>query len=345
MSIINIFGWHSHFGENSRPSAMKAFVDPIKKYYNVRTIPLGQTSYINFNYNELKGQPIVFWAMHPPESVLNDKDYNITWVPMFDDVMWKRKSFWKSFPKHLKIIAYSKWIKDITIKLKLNTIRVKYFENPNNLKQAYWNKGNNLFYWNRSGLLNKYQLRRLCDSLDIKTLVFRDQLDYYAHKKQKIILDDRLGNTDVLHLDMQLKHIDYMEYLSNCNIFITPRLYEGIGLTFIEAMASGMVVFSPNYPTMNEYIENNYNGIYLPFIALRRHYNRSVTKLSNINGFNLPIISILPKKYNFDKLKSLSLQEIGNNARNTQQEGYFKWIEIVPKIIDFILSNSKSSIL
>ena len=80
---------------------------------------------------------------------------------------------------------------------------------------------------------------------------------------------------------MQPNSKQYLEHLSKCNIFIVPRLYEGIGLTFLEAMASGMVVLSSNFPTMNEYIQNNINGIFLPFIGLRRHYNRLITKISN----------------------------------------------------------------
>lgn len=37
-------------------------------------------------------------------------------------------------------------------------------------------------------------------------------------------------------------------------IFIAPRDYEGIGLSFLEAMAMGKAVVGVNNPTMNEYI-------------------------------------------------------------------------------------------
>ena len=317
---------------------MKAFVDPIKKYHKVKTIPLGGSSYNNFDYNSLKKQPIVFWAMHPPPQLLKDSNYNITWVPMYDDVMWNRLSFWKKFQKSFKIIAYSKWISNLTVDLGFKTMEVKYFENPNSVEQARWDNGNNIFYWNRSGLLNKEQLKSICDTLNAKTLIFRDHLDYYAHKKQQIRLENKIGDTDVINLDMCSNLEKYMDYLSRCNIFIAPRLFEGIGLTFLEAMARGMVVLSPNSPTMNEYIINNVNGVFLPYKELRRHYNRFVTKLNNKSGINLPIISILPKYYNFTNLIKIPFEEIGNNARKTHIKGYREWANTIPGIINFILS-------
>ena len=337
MSVINIFGWHSHFGENSRPSAMKAFVEPIKEKHKVKTIPLGKSSYYSFDYNSLKGQPIVFWAMHPHPKLLADSNFNLTWVPMYDDVMWNRASFWKKLPKSLKIIAYSKYISNLTIPLNFRTISVKYFENPNDFKQSDWDNGNNIFYWNRSGLLTEKQLESICISLNAKTLIFRDHLDYYAHKNQKIKLDSKLGDTNVINLDMSSTNKEYMTLLAQCNIFIAPRIFEGIGLTFLEAMASGMVVISPDFPTMNEYITNKRNGLFLPYVKLRRHYNRFVSKLSNRSRIRLPIVPVLPSRYNFNQLANLPLEGIANNARNLHVEGYKRWVNDIPNIVNFIL--------
>ena len=48
--------------------------------------------------------------------------------------------------------------------------------------------------------------------------------------------------------------------MNECNIFIAPRYFEGIGWSFIEAMTKGMAVVAFNQPTMNEYIKNGVNG-------------------------------------------------------------------------------------
>ena len=73
-----------------------------------------------------------------------------------------------------------------------------------------------------------------------------------------------------------------MEFLSSCNIFIVPRMFEGIGLTFLEAMASGMFVISSDTPIMNEYISHKNNGVFLPFKVYRRNYNRLIAKIEDI---------------------------------------------------------------
>jgi hypothetical protein len=49
--------------------------------------------------------------------------------------------------------------------------------------------------------------------------------------------------------------------LATCNVYVAPRAAEGIGWSFLEAMASGMVVLSKSAPTMNEYISNWDTGI------------------------------------------------------------------------------------
>jgi glycosyltransferase involved in cell wall biosynthesis len=45
------------------------------------------------------------------------------------------------------------------------------------------------------------------------------------------------------------------------NVFVAPRRFEGIGLSFLEAMARGQVVIAENNATMNEYIVHDVNGL------------------------------------------------------------------------------------
>jgi glycosyltransferase involved in cell wall biosynthesis len=43
-------------------------------------------------------------------------------------------------------------------------------------------------------------------------------------------------------------------------LYVAPRFHEGIGLSFLEAMAMGRCVIAVNNPTMNEYIIDGENG-------------------------------------------------------------------------------------
>ena len=54
---------------------------------------------------------------------------------------------------------------------------------------------------------------------------------------------------------------DYRRIVEACDIYVAPREYEGIGMSFLEAMAAGKCVIAPNNPTMNEYITHGVNGL------------------------------------------------------------------------------------
>ena len=52
-----------------------------------------------------------------------------------------------------------------------------------------------------------------------------------------------------------------MERVSQaCGLYFAPRTYEGIGMSFLEAMAAGQCVIAPDRPTMNEYITHGVTG-------------------------------------------------------------------------------------
>lgn len=53
----------------------------------------------------------------------------------------------------------------------------------------------------------------------------------------------------------------YLERMSKCGIVIAPRLKEGIGMAFLEAMAMGKCVVAHDDATMNEYIKDGETGI------------------------------------------------------------------------------------
>jgi glycosyltransferase involved in cell wall biosynthesis len=53
---------------------------------------------------------------------------------------------------------------------------------------------------------------------------------------------------------------DYAVLLQRFQIYFAPRRFEGIGMSFLEAMALGMAVVAPNNPTMNEYLVSGHNG-------------------------------------------------------------------------------------
>lgn len=54
---------------------------------------------------------------------------------------------------------------------------------------------------------------------------------------------------------------DYAKCLNKANVFIAPRVAEGIGMALLEAMAQGKLVLAHGAPTNSEYVSNWSNGI------------------------------------------------------------------------------------
>ena len=53
------------------------------------------------------------------------------------------------------------------------------------------------------------------------------------------------------------KHLNRMSHI---NVIIAPRVFEGVGMTFVESLIRGCAVFFCNQPTINEYIIHKNNG-------------------------------------------------------------------------------------
>jgi glycosyltransferase involved in cell wall biosynthesis len=60
-----------------------------------------------------------------------------------------------------------------------------------------------------------------------------------------------------------------LDELSRHNLYFAPRLREGIGLAFLEAMAMGLLVVAPARPTMTEYLTPGVNGLLYEPAALQ----------------------------------------------------------------------------
>lgn len=54
---------------------------------------------------------------------------------------------------------------------------------------------------------------------------------------------------------------EIMQIIRDCDVYIAPRLEEGIGQSFLEALSAGLCVVAPNNGTMNEYLVDGVNGI------------------------------------------------------------------------------------
>ncbi|MEA5390274.1 glycosyltransferase family 4 protein [Cyanobium gracile UHCC 0139] len=102
---------------------------------------------------------------------------------------------------------------------------------------------------------------------------------------------------------------EIMRIIRDCDVYIAPRLEEGIGQSFLEALSAGLCVVAPNNGTMNEYIVDGVNGML----------------------------------YNPASLKPLTFKNIGwicENAHRTAAQLLTNWEEDQGRVLDFILKPS-----
>jgi hypothetical protein len=102
---------------------------------------------------------------------------------------------------------------------------------------------------------------------------------------------------------------NFLDILERINIYFAPRREEGIGQSFLEAMARGQCVVAPDSGTMNEYIVHSVNGLlYDPKHPMPLDFSRFV--------------------------------ELGKAAQQSVVAGYERWLAVEDRLEEFILTPS-----
>ena len=78
-------------------------------------------------------------------------------------------------------------------------------------------------------------------------------------------LQDALEKYNIKIIDWFESKEEYINTIKFVDVYFAPRIYEGIGLSFLEIMSYGKYIVAFNNPTMNEYIINQKNGFLFDF--------------------------------------------------------------------------------
>lgn len=287
----------------------------------------------------------VFCQFPPPLDFPFEDSNMVFWVPMWDYSYTRSLHWWKSLPKNLKIIAYSKEISRIARKVQLRTLDLKFFIDPEKIPAVNWNTPTTLMYWNRTGLANIDFLERMVKELKIQCLIYGEFSDPNLYLPVDYTLPPRIGQANVEILPDFLPSSEYLHFLNQANIFLAPRNREGVGLSFLEAMGQGSSVFAYDAPTMNEYIQHKVNGILLPSIFPKKvewiylNFRRIRRRLEKWYKFSAgKYIYLLSPNQDWATIRNLDLEQIGSKARLDSIDGYIEWKKSIPGLAKFILN-------
>jgi glycosyltransferase involved in cell wall biosynthesis len=254
---------------------------------------------------------VVFFQVIPNSDLLRQLRFrNVTIVPMFDSVSGHRN--WEWFPLlGYKFVNFCRALHRTIVSAGGRSLSVQYFPKPSEYAVAFRNGGHlRAFFWQRGPEISWNTVKRLIgrpgmiESVHLHmapdpggSTVAPDERERRAYQ----IMESRWFST---------RH-EYLAAISKADIFFAPRIREGIGLSFLEAMAQGACVVGANLPTMNEYIEHGKTGLlYDP---------------------------LDPRQLDFS-----CTQAIGVRAREAAEAGYAAWLAQANAILEFVEERSRS---
>ena len=287
---------------HNKTKSTEFLIKYLKQLYDIEVIsdeswlgkPFPDLSFIDESY-----LGVIFFQLLPSKEILEKiKNENIIYFPMYDQSGMLDRDYWENY-QNLKIANFSKTLHEKLAKWGFESMYVQYFPD---LQKFIPGKKDEVFFWQRLTKINIHTAVKLFGKKDLKI---------HIHKA----IDPEQGFVKPGKEDEKKFHITYSDWfetrgemldlIKQKGIYVAPREFEGIGLSFLEAMAMGKAVIAVDNPTMNEYIEDGKTG-YLFDLSKPRKID-----LSNI-------------------------EQVQKNAYEFMSEGQKKWEKDKRKIIDFI---------
>lgn len=295
------------------------FIDLLKKQFDVEIIPnyswatgdLPDLSHLDESYIA-----VVIFELISEDLLSAIPTRNIVYIPMVDYIIngidsnkpelfsFRPYSFWEMLAKRgVKIINFSACLQRLCINMGIQSLYVQYFPPPTETPE--FGGELSVFYWERSDSISPEIVNTLIGS-SIRTIHHHCAPDPGQCKSAMYRKDNGFISMSLTTSTWFADKDEYLRCVEGKSIYIAPRPFEGIGMSFLEAMSMGKAVVAADYPTMNEYIRNGYNG-YL--FDIQR-----------------------PKAIDFAKI-----EEVRRNAYESVVSGRKRWINQSEEIIEWII--------
>lgn len=247
--------------------------------------PFGTLSGAAGNYDVL-----VCWQIMPPRDLL-DLYFNWTHAalfPMYDSAHEEgTPEQWVPY-RDFNIICFSRKLFERVSGMGFSAKYIQYFPEPPRLDG--WGDPRQVFFWARQEVIHCGTVEQLLKHTDIKKIHVHRAMD----PDETFIEPDAGGSVEYSFSTWFEDPREMRQLLHDSAFYMAPREREGIGLSFLEAMASGRCVIAPDDSTMNEYIEHGKNG----FLYDLKH----------------------PEPIRVSDLRAVQQQ-----ARSSIEEGYARW--------------------
>lgn len=217
--------------------------------------------------NELNPDIVLFFQNLPaPEELRKVRCTRQFYVPMHDQVVAnpERKRMLRARATGVRALNFCRATHAIYLGLGFESHCVQYWPRLQVEKVTAGNEVR-IFFWARTREIGWPLLKSLIGSARPKHIIFRPAAD--PGHELEMPSENEIREYRIEVVNGWIEKSRYIELLTSCNLFFAPRRYEGIGQSFLEAMAYGLAVIAPDSPTMNEYIQHRRNGYLYDFEA------------------------------------------------------------------------------
>ena len=254
-------------------------------------------------FDEANYDAIVVLQLHEAFALLSGRHPNVTFAPMYD-AMWRGGAFtWKPSFDAAKILCFSWALRAEVMRRAPVHARVQYFPDPAAHPPATDFATLRGFLWYRRRDIPPEAAFAMTAGTRFESFAIHDAPDPGHEAPFPAAAPAHVGR--LLRTAWSADGAAFREALAGANVFFAPRPLEGIGMSFLEAMARGLCLVSPDAPTMNEYVSHGRNGLlYAP-------------------GRHAPL--------DFSRAR-----EIGARAREDIALGHARWQAGLPALFDFI---------
>lgn len=201
---------------------------------------------------------VILWQMDFLAPLFLSMGKPVIVIPMFDGSGGMPDIHWL-FAHKARFLNFSLVLNERIRMAGGKTMLLRYFPEPVEESQLPHFDRLNAFFWQRRpdhGVDFRLVDTLLGDELD--ALHVHDVADIPGRYTPKPPADARYKYTSSTWFKNKA---DYVKCLARANVFIAPRVAEGIGMALLEAMAQGKLVLAHDAPTNNEYVSNWCNGI------------------------------------------------------------------------------------
>jgi len=283
------------------------FINILKERYEVDIVyydPYNDMACLSDHLPKKQYDVLVLWQiLLEREYVDSHYSYKIgVIIPMYDDYVFRIHSNWYQFLDY-KALCFSNNLYKSMCDRGFDAKYVKYFIKPQVVKE----KGalDSGFFWQRISSLGVNTIEQLIEGTCIKRLHIHKALD-----PNHFTIDNSESSVEKSYSEWFENEEDMIACMNESSVYFAPRYFEGIGMSFLTAMAHGRCVIAHDSPTMNEYIQDGYNGL----LWSEKHK-----------------LSITPER----------IRHIQDNAIRYMFEGYEEWEESIEGILEWIEENSE----